>query len=194
MFSNGKRAAQAMKTFLASIAGNCFLISRRLNSTIYALSSGHGKCGVALIRVSGPKSSTALNILTKTENYTPRKAYLRKLRHPSSGIILDQAITVWFPGPASFTGEDVLELQVHGGSAVVKAVLEALGAIEGLRPANAGEFTKRAFYSGKLDLTEVEGLADLINAETEHQRRQAFKQLDGDQHRLVLISFYYSVV
>ena len=155
----------------------------RMNSTIFALSSGHGKCGVALIRVSGPKSSNALNLLTKMESHVPRKVYLRKLRHPSSGIVLDQGLAVWFPGPASFTGEDVVEFQVHGGSAVVKAILDALGTIEDLRPAKAGEFTKRAFRSGKLNLTEVEGLADLINAETEYQRRQAFKQMDGDLHR-----------
>ena len=157
--------------------------SRRMYSTIFALSSGHGKCGVALIRVSGPKASYTFNLLTKKKTYEPRKAYLCKLRDPNSGQILDQALSVWFPGPASFTGEDVVEFQVHGGSAVVKAVLETLGSIEDLRPAKAGEFTKRAFYSGKLNLTEVEGLADLINAETEHQRRQAFKQLDGDLHR-----------
>ena len=168
---------------LTGISRKILVSSRRMSSTIFALSSGHGKCGVALIRVSGPKSSVALNLLTKMESNIPRKAYLRKLRHPSSGIILDQALSVWFPGPASFTGEDVVELQVHGGSAVVKAVLEALGTIEGLRPAKAGEFTKRAFRSGKMNLTEVEGLADLINAETEHQRRQAFKQMDGDLHR-----------
>ena len=157
--------------------------SRRMHSTIFALSSGHGKSGVALIRVSGPKAADTLNLLTKRRKYEPRKAYLCKLRHPNSGVILDQALSVWFPGPASFTGEDVVEFQVHGGSAVVKAVLEALACIEDLRPAKAGEFTKRAFHSGKLNLTEVEGLADLINAETEYQRRQAFKQLDGDLHR-----------
>ena len=155
----------------------------RMNSTIYALSSGHGKCGVALIRLSGPKASVALSLLTNKKIYEPRKVYLRKLRYPSSGIILDKALSVWFPGPASFTGEDVVEFQVHGGSAVVKAVLEALGTIDDLRPAKAGEFTKRAFRSGKLNLTEVEGLADLINSETEFQRQQAFNQMDGDLHR-----------
>ena len=168
---------------LSTISRDIIKLSHRKNSTIYALSSGHGKCGVALIRVSGPKAFNALSILTKKNEFEPRKAYLRKLKHPHSGIVLDQALSVWFPGPASFTGEDIAEFQVHGGSAVVKAVLEALGSIDDLRPAKAGEFTKRAFQSGKLDLTEVEGLADLINAETEYQRRQAFKQMDGDLHR-----------
>jgi len=153
-------------------------------STIYALSSGHGKCGVALIRVSGPKAYDSLNLMTKRIDYEPRKAYLCKLRHPKSGLVLDQALSVWFPAPASFTGEDTVEFQVHGGSAVVRAVLEALGSIKDYRPAKAGEFTKRAFQTGKLNLTEVEGLADLINSETEHQRRQAFNQMDGDLHRL----------
>jgi len=169
---------------LSTISRDIIKLSHRKNSTIYALSSGHGKCGVALIRVSGPKAFNALSLLTKKNEFEPRKAYLRKLKHPNSGIVLDQALSVWFPGPASFTGEDIAEFQVHGGSAVVKAVLEALGSIDDLRPAKAGEFTKRAFQSGKLDLTEVEGLADLINAETEYQRRQAFKQMDGDLHRL----------
>ena len=168
---------------LSTISRDIIKLSHRKNSTIYALSSGHGKCGVALIRVSGPKAFNALSLLTKKNEFEPRKAYLRKLKHPNSGIVLDQALSVWFPGPASFTGEDIAEFQVHGGSAVVKAVLEALGSIDDLRPAKAGEFTKRAFQSGKLDLTEVEGLADLINAETEYQRRQAFKQMDGDLHR-----------
>ena len=168
---------------LLRIRYNASKFSCHMYSTIYALSSGHGKCGVALIRVSGPKAYDSLNLMTKRINYEPRKAYLCKLRHPKSGLVLDQALSVWFPAPASFTGEDTVEFQVHGGSAVVKAVLEALGNIKDYRPAKAGEFTKRAFQTGKLNLTEVEGLADLINSETEHQRRQAFNQMDGDLHR-----------
>ena len=168
---------------LLRIRPNINTLSRHMYSTIYALSSGHGKCGVALIRVSGPKAFNALNLMTKKGKYEPRKVYLCKLRHPQSGIILDQALSVWFPAPSSFTGEDTVEFQVHGGSAVVKGVLDALGSIKDYRPAKAGEFTKRAFQSGKLNLTEVEGLADLINSETEYQRRQAFNQMEGDLHR-----------
>ena len=160
-----------------------YVFTRNMYSTIYALSSGHGKCGVALIRVSGPKAFNALNLMTKRNKYEPRKVYLCKICHPKTGMILDQALSVWFPAPASFTGEDTVEFQVHGGLAVVRGVLEALGCIDDYRPAKAGEFTKRAFQSGKLNLTEVEGLADLINSETEHQRRQALNQMNGDLHK-----------
>ena len=110
----------------------------------------------------------------------PRRAQLKRLRHPISKDILDHALTFWLPGPHSFTGEDSAELQIHGGYAVTKAVLAALGSIPGLAPAQAGDFTKRAFHAGKLDLTQVEALADLIHAETDHQRRQALRQLDGN--------------
>ena len=102
-----------------------------------------------------------------------------RVRDPRSGDQIDEALALWFPGPASETGEDMAELQLHGGRAVVAAVFEALSQIEGLRPAEAGEFTRRAFENGKLDLTRVEGLADLINADTEAQRRQALRQLQG---------------
>jgi tRNA modification GTPase len=109
----------------------------------------------------------------------PRRAALARVRDPASGEMIDEALALWFPGPKSETGEDTAELQLHGGRAVLAAVLAALGRIEGLRPAEAGEFTRRAFANGHLDLTEVEGLADLIGAETEAQRRQAFRQLKG---------------
>ena len=101
------------------------------------------------------------------------------MRDPLTGDIIDEALALWFPAPHSETGEDVAELQLHGGRAVIAAVLAALGRIEGLRPAEAGEFTRRAFENGKLDLTAVEGLADLVMAETEGQRRQAFRQMKG---------------
>lgn len=97
---------------------------------------------------------------------------------------MDRALVLWFPGPQSFTGEDCAEFHVHGGPAVVSGVLQALGSVPGLRPAEAGEFTRRAFAHGKLSLTEVEGLADLIHAETEAQRRQALRQLDGELSHL----------
>ena len=109
----------------------------------------------------------------------PRQAALARVRDPATGETIDEALALWFPGPNSETGEDMAELQLHGGRAVVAAVLAALGELEGLRPAEAGEFTRRAFENGRLDLTAVEGLADLIGAETEAQRRQAFRQLKG---------------
>ncbi|KAB1259603.1 tRNA modification GTPase GTPBP3; mitochondrial [Camelus dromedarius] len=146
-------------------------------STIFALSSGQGRCGIAVIRTSGPSSAHALRSLTAPQDLPPaRRACLRQLSDPCSGEPLDRALVLWFPGPQSFTGEDCAEFHVHGGPAVVSGVLQALG----LRPAEAGEFTRRAFAHGKLSLTEVEGLADLIHAETEAQRRQALRQLDGE--------------
>ena len=109
----------------------------------------------------------------------PRVAAGRTIRHPRTGEPLDRGIAIWFPAPASFTGEDVAELQVHGGRAVVRAVLDALGRVPGCRMAEAGEFARRAFHNGKVDLAEAEGLADLIDAETEAQRRQALAQARG---------------
>ncbi|XP_037674147.1 tRNA modification GTPase GTPBP3, mitochondrial isoform X2 [Choloepus didactylus] len=154
-------------------------------ATIFALSSGQGRCGVAVIRTSGPASGAALRSLTASGDLPPaRNARLRLLSDPRSGEPLDRALVLWFPGPRSFTGEDCAEFHVHGGPAVVSSVLQALGRVPGLRPAEAGEFTRRAFAHGKLNLTEVEGLADLIHAETEAQRRQALRQLDGELGQL----------
>ncbi|XP_058870073.1 tRNA modification GTPase GTPBP3, mitochondrial [Acipenser ruthenus] len=154
--------------------------------TIFALSSGHGKCGVAVIRVSGPASASALRSLAgmKQALPAPRTAVLHSLLDPGTGEPLDRGLVLWFPGPHSFTGEDCAEFHVHGGPAVISGVLQALGSLPGLRPAEAGEFTRRAFQAGKLDLTEVEGLGDLIHAETEAQRRQALRQMAGDLGRL----------
>ncbi|KAI5185691.1 tRNA modification GTPase GTPBP3, mitochondrial [Manis pentadactyla] len=150
-------------------------------ATVFALSSGQGRCGIAVIRTSGPASSQALRSLTAPRALPPaRSASLRVLYDPRSGEPLDRALVLWFPGPQSFTGEDCAEFHVHGGPAVVSGILQALGSVPGLRPAEAGEFTRRAFAHGKLSLTEVEGLADLIHAETEAQRRQALRQLDGE--------------
>src|SRR6478752_8471857 len=146
--------------------------------TIFALSSGRPPAAVAVIRVSGPRAGAALETLIGRVP-APRRASLARVRDPESGEVLDEALALWFPGPNSETGEDIVELQVHGGRAVIAAVLAALGRIEGLRPAEAGEFTRRAFENGRLDLTAVEGLADLIGAETEAQRRQAYRQLKG---------------
>uniref|UniRef100_A0A8D2DY98 5-taurinomethyluridine-[tRNA] synthase subunit GTPB3, mitochondrial n=1 Tax=Sciurus vulgaris TaxID=55149 RepID=A0A8D2DY98_SCIVU len=173
--------------------GSCRLCTRQSSgapafgsgATIFALSSGQGRCGIAVIRTSGPASRHALRSLTAPRDLPQaRSASLRLLSDPHTGEPLDRALVLWFPGPQSFTGEDCVEFHVHGGPAVVSGVLQALGSVPGLRPAEAGEFTRRAFAHGKLSLTEVEGLADLIHAETEAQRRQALRQLDGELGQL----------
>lgn len=147
-------------------------------ATIFALSSAPGRAGVAVLRVSGPAAGLVLDEMAAPRP-RPRQASLRRLRHPVSGESLDQALVLWLPAPGSFTGEDVAELHVHGGRAVVQAVLGAMAEIPGCRPAEAGEFARRAFENGKLDLTMAEGLADLIDAETEAQRKQALRQAEG---------------
>ncbi|KAL1022849.1 hypothetical protein UPYG_G00033270 [Umbra pygmaea] len=154
--------------------------------TIFALSSGHGRCGVALVRVSGPASSMVLRNMAGLTQILPipRTALLRRITDPHSKELLDRGLVLWFPGPHSFTGEDSAEFHIHGGPAVITAVLQALGSLKGVRPAEPGEFTRRAFHAGKLGLTEVEGLGDLIHAETEAQRRQALRQMDGELGRL----------
>jgi tRNA modification GTPase len=140
--------------------------------TIYSLSSGAGRAGVAVIRVSGSGAGAAVRALARRIP-EPRRASLCRLAHPDTGATIDEALVLWLPGPQSFTGEDSAEFHVHGGPAVVAASLDALGGFEGLRPAEAGEFTRRAFMNGRLDLVGVEGSADLIAAETEAQRRLA---------------------
>lgn len=148
--------------------------------TIFALSSGHGTAGVAVVRLSGPKSDEALSALTAGSKLPePRVASLRTLFDPNSRARLDKALVLRFIAPASFTGEDCVELHLHGGRAVLDGVLTALSEIEGLRPAEAGEFSRRAFDEGRLDLTEAEGLNDLIHAQTSAQREQALRQMDG---------------
>ncbi len=149
-----------------------------LQDTIYALSSGAGRAGVAVIRVSGPISEDLIKNMSGG-SLSPRKAHLKTIVHPRTGDVLDQALVLWFPAPASFTGEDVVELHIHGGSAVIAAVIEGIGTIDGLRMAEAGEFTRRAFYNGKLDLTGIEAVADLVDAQTEGQRKQALVQMQG---------------
>jgi tRNA modification GTPase len=147
-------------------------------STIFALSSGRPPAAIAVVRISGPRAGVALEKLTGRVP-EPRKAALVRLRDPMTGDVIDEALALWFPAPHSETGEDTAELQVHGGPAVIAGVLKALGTIAGCRLAEPGEFTRRAFENGQLDLTAVEGLADLIAAETPAQRRQAFRQLKG---------------
>jgi tRNA modification GTPase len=146
--------------------------------TIFALSSGRGRAAVAVVRVSGPDASRVIETMAAP---VPRKrmAVLRKLRHPVTRSIIDEALVFWSAAPKSETGEDVAELQVHGGPGVVRAVLEALSQVPGCRLAEPGEFTRRALENGRVGLLEVEGLADLIDAETEAQRRQALTQMSG---------------
>lgn len=151
--------------------------------TIYALSSAPGRAGVAVLRVSGPAAGKVLELMA-APCPQPRRAAFRSLRHPTSGGLLDKVVVLFFSKPASETGEDVAEIHTHGGRAVVRAVLEALGTVPGCRMAEPGEFARRAFQHGKLDLTEAEGLADLVDAETEAQRQQALRQASGDLSQL----------
>jgi tRNA modification GTPase len=150
--------------------------------TIYALSSGGVPSGVAVIRVSGPGCRFVLET-TIGGIPEPRRAVLRSIRD-RNGSVIDRGLVLWFPGPASFTGEDMIEFQVHGSRAVIGAVFRRLGEIGATRPAEPGEFTRRAFLAGRIDLTEAEGLADLLAAETESQRRQAATQASGSLRQL----------
>lgn len=146
--------------------------------TIFALASGTGTAGVAVIRISGPSASNALKLLTKKKLPKPRYASLRELID-SKGNRLDQALVLSFPAPNSFTGEDVIELHLHGGRAVIEGVLTELSLFDNLRMAEPGEFSRRAFENNKMDLTAAEGLNDLIHAQTLAQRSQALSQMDG---------------
>jgi len=152
--------------------------------TIFAPATPAGRGGVAVLRLSGPGAGPALAALTRRPLPAPRTATLAELRDPADGAALDRGLVLWFPGPASYTGEDVAELHLHGGRAVTRGVVEALSRIDGLRPAEPGEFTRRAFQAGKLDLTEAEAVADLVDAETRAQRLQALRQLGGALGRL----------
>jgi tRNA modification GTPase len=147
-----------------------------MNDTIFAPATAPGRAAVAVVRLSGPRAGEALSALAGRRP-APRRAAVRKLKD-AVGRVLDEALVLWMPGPASYTGEDSAELHLHGGPAVVAGVLEALAGL-GLRLAEPGEFTRRAFENGRLDLAQAEGVADLIEAETEAQRRQALDQLDG---------------
>jgi tRNA modification GTPase len=147
------------------------------NPTIFALSSGRPPSAIAIVRVSGPDAASAVQQLVG-KIPEPRMA-MRALLRDAVGAGIDDAVVLWFPAPASATGEDVAEFHVHGGRAVLAALFASLSSIEGLRPAEPGEFTRRAFENGKLDLTEAEGLDDLIHADTDRQRHQALRQLKG---------------
>jgi tRNA modification GTPase len=148
------------------------------NDTIFALSSGPPPAAIAVVRISGPNARFALETFIRRLP-EPRRATLARLRDPMTSAVLDEALVLWLPGPGSETGEDMVELHLHGGRAVIAATLAALARIKGFRPAGPGEFTRRALENGRLDLTAVEGLADLIFAETEAQRGQAMRQLQG---------------
>lgn len=147
--------------------------------TIFALSTARGRAAIAIIRLSGPLAGEALVRLTGRESMAPRTAIRARFTDPRSGEAIDDGLALWFPAPASVTGEDVVELHLHGGRAVLAAALEALARIDGLRGAEPGEFTRRAYFNGKIDLTAAEGLGDLIDAETAAQRRQALRQMAG---------------
>jgi tRNA modification GTPase len=163
--------------------------------TVFAVSSGRPPAAISVLRLSGPLAHQAARGIAGTLPAV-RTAAVRQLRHPDSGELLDEALVLRFDAPASSTGEDIVEFQCHGGRAVVDAVLSALDGVDGLRRAQPGEFTRRAFENGRIDLTEAEGLADLIEAETESQRKAALalaegglrKQIAAWQERLLALS------
>lgn len=155
------------------------------DDTIFALSSGQPPAAVSVIRVSGPRAHEAGRLIAGSLPDV-RTAAVRELHHPLSGDLLDQALILRFDSPASASGEDVVEFQCHGGRAVVDGVLDALASVDGLRSAEPGEFTRRAFANGRMDLTEAEGLADLIEAQTESQRKAALALAEGGLRKQVL--------
>ncbi len=155
------------------------------NKTIYALSTVFGKSGVAVFRISGNNSLKAVECLTdiNISKISPRHAYFCSL-YDVKGNALDKALVIYFKAPFSFSGEDIVEIHSHGSKAVIASLLENLGMLEDFRLAEPGEFSKRAFYNGKMDLTEAEGLADLIDAETSEQQKYALRQMDGELKNL----------
>lgn len=152
--------------------------------TIFALASAPGRAGVAVVRISGPKAGQLLQDLSRKDLPKPRYATVRALYNPESGVLLDRALVLYFVAPFSFTGEDVVELHLHGGHAVLDGVITAFAGVSGLRPALPGEFSRRAFENGRMDLTEAEAINDLVMAQTEAQRAQALRQMDGALGRL----------
>tara|TARA_B100000287_G_scaffold85807_1_gene78407 strand:- start:103 stop:1434 length:1332 start_codon:yes stop_codon:yes gene_type:complete len=147
--------------------------------TIYALSSGPGTSGVAIIRISGPETSVVIKSLTGKEMPKPRMATLRKINNINNSELIDEGIILWFPGPESYTGEDMAEIHVHGGKAIILAIQREISNLKNCRLAEPGEFTKIAFQNGKINLLKAESIADLISAETEIQRLQAVKIMQG---------------
>jgi tRNA modification GTPase len=156
--------------------------------TIYALSTGPGISGVAIIRISGEQSSKIIENLTGKKVPQPRVATLRKINKINTSELIDEGIILWFPGPESYTGEDMVEIQIHGSKAVIDALHSSISQIENCRLAEPGEFTKLAFQNGKINLLKAESIADLISSETEIQRKQAIKIMNGksaDQFNLL---------
>ena len=147
--------------------------------TIYALSSGPGLSGIAVIRISGKKTKQVINLLTNDDFPRPRVATIRKFNKINNSELIDEGILLWFPGPQSYTGEDMAEIHVHGSIAVVRAILDQISKIEDCRLAEPGEFTKIAFQNEKINLLKAESISDLISAETEIQRQQAMKIMSG---------------
>lgn len=150
------------------------------SETIFALASGGGRAGVAVIRLSGAGAADALVKLTRKDLPEARRAVRRALYRTSDNSVIDQSLVIYFPAPNSFTGEDVVEFHLHGGPAVISGLFSELARLSRFRPAEPGEFTRRAFEHGKMDLTAAEGLGDLVNAETEAQARQALRQMQGE--------------
>jgi tRNA U34 5-carboxymethylaminomethyl modifying GTPase MnmE/TrmE len=171
---------------LSSTARNVHTLGGSPDDTIFALSTPAGRGGLCVVRISGKKASSALQLMLRGRKSLPRPrtATVCEVCHPTQGEVLDKGMVLFFPAPRSFTGEDVVELHLHGSVAVTQAVLAGLGHIQGLRPAQPGEFTRRALLNGKLDLVEAEGLADLLAAGTEVQRKLALRQMGGDASRL----------
>ena len=151
-----------------------------INQTIFAPATATGRAGITVIRVSGSRAGEVLMACTQKPLPPPREAQYSGFFELDTGETIDKGLALWFPGPKSFTGEDVVEFHIHGGRATTEAICNVINQIEHCRFADPGEFTRRAFYNEKLDLTEVEGLADLVDAETEAQRKQAFRQFNGD--------------
>jgi tRNA modification GTPase len=147
--------------------------------TIYALSSGPGMAGVAVVRVSGKETSKVIKLITNDDLPTPRVATLRKMNNINTNELIDEGLLIWFPGPQSYTGEDLAEFHVHGSRAVVGALHASISNVENCRLAEPGEFTKRAFQNGRINLMKAESIGDLISAETEIQRKQAVKNMNG---------------
>ncbi len=174
----GSRAADGL-------TGRDLAADGRAGDTLFAPITGIGRTAVTAFRLSGPAAGPALDALSGRPRPSPRRAALRWLHMPGSGVPIDQALVLWMPGPDSFTGEDVVELHVHGGRAVAAALSDALMALPGMTPAEPGAFSRRAFDNGRMDVTVAEGIADLVAAETEAQRRQALRQMDGALGRRV---------
>ena len=151
--------------------------------TIYALSSGPGLSGVAIVRVSGPQTKNLIKRLTKGNFPKPRIATLKKINNINTNELIDEGIIIWFPGPESYTGEDMAEFHVHGSIAVIKALQNSISKVESCRLAEPGEFTKIAFQNNKINLLKAESIGDLIAAETEIQRRQALNIMSGKNHK-----------